>query len=131
MAETQLKMPVGGQITTFTEIPKPIRRSFTRYISEKYDMPISTAYSKIRLTRIEKWEWDGIENCIREFLDGTPPRDLNSFFDDIPNKWEFMRFMAQRSMCERTAFLRFTSMNFKKWELKGIRAIWEEFLSLN
>lgn len=131
MAEKQLKMPASGQITTFAEIPKPIRARFTHYISQEYDMPISTAYSKIRLTRIEKWEWDGIENCICEFLGGTPPKDFDSFFDDIPNKWEFMRFMAKRSMCPRTAFLRFTNMKFKAWELKGIRAIWEEFLSLN
>lgn len=131
MAEFELKMPVSGQITTFAEIPKPIRRSFSRYISKNYGMHVQTAYGKIRFSRIQKWEWDGIEKCIKDFLGRELPENLDSFFDEIPCKWELMRFMAQRSMCERTAFLRFSRMDFKPWELKGIKHIWEEFIAQN
>lgn len=129
MAGFELKMPMSGQITTFTELPRPLRLSFTRHLHEKYGMPIQTAYAKLRLNRIEKWEWEGIENCMREFLGRDLPDILDGFFDSIPNKWELMRFMAQRSMCERTSFIRFGKMNFKPWEMKGIRNIWDEFVS--
>lgn len=129
MAENELKMPTSGQITTFAKLPRPLRLSFARYLYNSYGMPIQTAYGKIRINRIERWEWEGIENCVREFLGGNLPENLNGFFDKIPSKRELMRFMSQRSMCERTAFRRFGKMDFKPWEMKGIRNIWDEFAS--
>lgn len=129
MAENELKMTVSGQITTFQNIQRKDRLAFARYISANYEMPVQTAYGKFRCNRIEPWEMDGIDGCVLDFFRGTMPNDMNGFFEQLRFKSEFIRFMETKGMCQRTAFYRFKKMDFKKWERKGIRFIWEEFLA--
>lgn len=129
MAEYELKMPINGQITTFQNIHRKKRLAFARYISAYYEMPVQTAYGKFRCDRIEPWELDGIDGCITEFFGGTMPIDINAIFEELRIKAKFIRFMEGKGMCQRTAFYRFKKMDFKKWERKGIRNIWQEFLA--
>lgn len=104
----------------------PMRLGFSRYLVDKYGMSMSTAYQKIRLKRVRRWEVEGMEKCMREF-DPEYKGKLEDFFSSVRVKGEFIEFMKERGMGERSLRSHFRSFDFTEIELRGMESIYEEY----
>lgn len=106
---------------------RPLRLGFSRYLSERYGMSQSTAYQKIRLNRVKKWELTGIASCIDRFMPGYTG-DLSDFYGNLANKGKFLTYMStSMGMGERTARDRFRDFDFTELEIKGLEKIYNEY----
>lgn len=108
---------------------RSLRLCFTHYVVEKYGMSINTAHSRFRRGILSKWQIVGIKGCIREFLEDDSFTDFKNFYNDLPVKSEFIKFMQnEMGMCERTARTRFKKFDFNDLELVGLESVYEEFI---
>lgn len=106
-----------------------IRLAFTRFLTDRYKMSFQTASSKMRVTRIRKWELVGIRNCILAFCPDYEG-NFEDFMTSIESKSKFYCFMEYEfGMSSKTAFVRFQQFNFSELELKGLNAAYDEFLA--
>lgn len=98
----------------------------SRYMGSHYDCSFRTIYHKLRENRVKKWEWMGIENCIRDYMpEYRGP--LADFWNFVPARWKFIGYMTERGMSAMTVYHHFTDFDFKDWELKGISGIVEDW----
>lgn len=106
-----------------------LRLGFTHYVVDKYGMSINTAHSRFRRGILSKWMIVGIRGCIKEFLDDNSYTDFRDFYNKLPVKSEFIKFMSeQMEMCERTARARFKKFDFNELELVGLESVYREFI---
>lgn len=102
-----------------------------------YDMPTSTSYTRMFRqgfgSGFEAWELSGVREVIRDFckengMEAPTEEDMPMFYlERLEGQREkFCAFLLERGMSRSTCIYRFKNWNFKKWELKGIRAIIEE-----
>lgn len=104
----------------------PIRLGFSRYLVEHYGMSMSTAYQKIRLNRVRRWEAEGVEKCLRDFSPCYEGK-LEDFFPGLPHKKEFIEFMNTRGMGEHACRTHFRNFDFTEVEIRGLEAIYKEY----
>ena len=71
------------------------------------------------------WEYEGIENLIKEY-EPLFTGDIKLFWENLYSKKDFLDFMESKAMSRCTVNTRFSSFNFKDFELKGIKRILEE-----
>jgi len=91
-------------------------------------MNIQTAYGKIKRKLVKEWELKGIENCVHLF-DPSYKGELKDFYSQC-RRTEFCRFMRREmGLCEKTTCRRFKAFDFSELELKGLNAVYEEFLT--
>lgn len=98
----------------------------SRYMSERWEVSFRTIYYKLRENRVKKWEWMGIENCIRDYMPEYQGQ-ICDFWNAVPRRWEFIHYMTERGMSAMTVYRHFTNFDFKGWELKGIAQIAEDW----
>lgn len=81
-----------------------------------------------RFTRdgFKVWEYEGIESLIKEY-EPTFLGDIKSFWDSLYSKKDFMDFMETKAMSRCTVSTRFSSFNFKDYEIVGIKKLVEDF----
>lgn len=81
-----------------------------------------------RFTRdgFKVWEYEGIDNLIKEFSPDYVG-DIRMFWDSLISKKDFMDFMETKAMSRCTVSTRFSSFNFKDYEIVGIKKLVEDF----
>ena len=103
-----------------------MRLGFSRYLVEHYGMSMSTAYQKIRLNRVRRWEAEGVEKCLIDF-DPDYEGELKDFFSGVRKKGEFIEFMKERGMGEHALRAHFRNFDFTEVELRGLESIYKEY----
>lgn len=103
---------------------------FSFWCAEKFGISPRGIYEKLRWNRTKKWEWEGVENCVREYMpewDG----DLAGFWQGCSRSRNlFAAFMADKQMSYATVWKRFGKCDFSEMELKGIKSVYREYRSL-
>lgn len=115
-------------------------------------MSPSTTYLRFFRKGFDKWEIQGVTSCKDEFLTTATPQDPSvadstgnrgyGYVLSLSKKDSFYKickkqvlcaklheFMYQRGMSRCTALKRFKREDWKPWELIGIKAVIEDFLS--
>lgn len=98
----------------------------SRYMKEHYGIPFSTMYNKLRSSKVKRWEWMGIENCIRDYMPDYSGK-LDEFWNMVPGRWKFIDYMTERGMSAMTVYRYFGEFKFKNWEVIGLARIVEDW----
>ena len=89
----------------------------------------STAYVRLFRDGFNEWQLVGIRRLLREYCDSRgleyPDELTRHFYRSLPSRTDFKDYMQSKGMCRGTAKQRFSSINFKEWELEGINQIFE------
>lgn len=127
MEKRTVKVPIMGLLPyKQISIDKCKFIYLSRYMNMEYGIPVRTMYYKLRERRIKKWEWMGIENCIRDFMPGYTG-ELADFWDAVPGRWKFIDYMSEHGMSAMTVYRHFAGFNFKEWELIGLSRIVDDW----
>lgn len=125
--KTQKSMKIS---TILSGKKKMLRLGFTRYVVEKYGLNRFTAHTKFRRGLVRKWEMVGISQCVELFLGYPYQGRLEEFYDSLPVKSDFVKFMsAEMGLSERTVRRRFKAFDFTELEVKGLEKAYQEFLT--
>lgn len=124
---------INAKKTTFRQIFIPESRSyrlgFTRYLCERYHLPVQTAYGKLRRNLIKEWELIGLDECAHRFMPEFTG-SANDFYQHYCGfKSHFEQFMVQFGMCSKTANIRFRAADFTELQCKGLEAAFVEFMN--
>lgn len=151
MIEEIYKRLVSGQTLRYETIT-PVERKQVIDLFQRNGMSPPTIYHRIFKIGFDQWEIEGINNLRNHFLlshvpcyGGTDEEGARGYGyvlslskqDDADNFYEIVcqlgadvklcHFMAQRGMKSmRTVRKRFKAKNWKPWELRGVRVIFEE-----
>lgn len=104
----------------------PLRLGFSRYLVDRYGMSMSTAYQKIRLNRVRRWEVEGVEKCLRDFDPDYDGR-MEDFFENVHRKGKFIEFMKERGMGEHALRTHFRNFDFTELEIRGLESVYKEY----
>ena len=120
------KKPMNREYELTTE-----ERFAFREVMTKAGMGASVLYQRMQYIGFDEWELMGIERCVDTFA--VIKRQVDASLvkpDSLSDVWqwlvehglhtEFTKYMGLMGMSRNTVAKRFTSMDFKPWELMGI-----------
>lgn len=102
---------------------------FALWCADKYHISPRGIYEKLRRGRTKRWEWEGIENCVREYKPGWDG-DLKRFWDEQErSRCIFSVFMEDKDMSYSTVWKRFSKPGFSEIEMRGLRSLYKEYMA--
>ena len=95
------------------------------------EMSRNTLYQRMMYRGFDAWELSGIDRCLADFWemsrkDDSPTPGISDFWQAIVERGlntAFIKYMEVLGMSRNTTIKRFTSPDFKPWEMDGIEQI--------
>ena len=105
-------------------------RAFSLFMS-RYGASDRTIEDRIRYRGFQRWEREGIASIFANILHLPTPVPGQDVFGplDAEGRRELIATMADMGMCANTTRHRFSSVNFKEWEMIGFDALYKRYFS--
>lgn len=127
------KILVPKQVLSSKNVSKEVRTELIRIlVSQGFSK--NTAYVRLFRAGFHKWEIEGIDSLVDEFISRIKEEERISLkkiyeenpsllYDSLPSKMAFLEFMRSNGMGCNTTAIRFPRYSFSEYERKGMRKI--------